>query len=180
MISKTIFIFLIIFFSGIISGCHNFYKQNNSLISESNNNLACAKVKSNLNKSTPIVLYKGMVDCIKTHQYKKSIFLYLLAGSYTYYDANRINTFYARKVHHDLLIENLAFLSEAEYNSFWVILNNFMLQDKQKKMICSKIEQVGAPNYQPIYMLRNKISTMRRYNIDYVLFKKSLNNYLNC
>lgn len=47
-----------------------------------------------------------------------------------------------------------------------------MQQDKQKRMICSKIEQVGAPDYQPIYMLRNKVSTISRYEIDYVLFKK--------
>lgn len=180
MVVKTIFIYLITFFSCIISGCHNFPAQNNAQVSGLNNNLECAKVKGNLNKSTPIVLYKGMVDCIKLHQYEKSVFLYSLAGSYTYYDANRINTFYAKKVHHDLLTENLAFLTKTEYHSFWIILNNFMQQDKQKKMICSKIEQVGAPDYQPIYMLRNKVSTISRYDIDYVLFKRSLNNYLNC
>ncbi|WGL98978.1 hypothetical protein QE177_03520 [Arsenophonus sp. aPb] len=180
MVGKTIFIYLIIFFSGIISGCHTFFDQSNSPVSGLNNNLQCAKVKGNLNKSTPIVLYKGMVDCIKLHQYEKGVFLYSLAGSYTYYDANRINTFYARKAHHDLLTENLAFLTKAEYNSFWIFLNNFMQQDKQKKMICSKIEQVGAPDYQPIYMLKNKVSTISRYDIDYALFKKSLNNYLNC
>ncbi|QBY42356.1 hypothetical protein QE197_03450 [Arsenophonus nasoniae] len=180
MVGKTIFIYLIIFFSCIISGCHTFPDQNISPISGLNNNLECAKVKGNFNKFTPIVLYKGMVDCIKINQYKNGMFLYLLAGSYTYYDANRINTFYARKVHHDLLTENLAFLTKAEYNSFWIILNKFMQQDKQKRMICSKIEQVGAPDYQPIYMLRNKVSTISRYEIDYVLFKKSLNNYMNC
>lgn len=121
-----------------------------------------------------------MVDCIKINQYKNGIFLYLLAGSYTYYDANRINTFYARKVHHDLFTENLALLTIAEYNSFWRILKNFMQQENQRKMVCSKIERIGGPDYQPIYMLRNKVTTISRYNIDYVLFKKSLNNYLNC
>ncbi|HGJ5892614.1 MAG TPA: hypothetical protein ACHBZA_15390 [Arsenophonus apicola] len=180
MVSKTIFIYLVIFFSCIISGCHNFHDQTNLSISGLNNHLECTTVKNNLNKSTPIVLYKRMVDCIKLHQYEKGVFLYSLAGSYTYYDANRINTFYAKKVHHNLLIKNLAFLTKAESNSFWIILNNFMQQDKQKKMICSKIEQVGAPDYQPIYMLRNKIRTISRYDIDYVLFKKSLDNYLNC
>uniref|UniRef100_A0A3B0LZF9 Lipoprotein n=1 Tax=Arsenophonus endosymbiont of Trialeurodes vaporariorum TaxID=235567 RepID=A0A3B0LZF9_9GAMM len=180
MVSKTIFIYLIIFFPCIISGCHSFRDQSNFSGSDLNNNLECEKVKSNLNKSTPIVLYKGMVDCIKINQYKNGIFLYLLAGSYAYYDANRINTFYARKVHHDLLTENLALLTTAEYNSFWRILKNFMQQENQRKMVCSKIERIGVPDYQPIYMLRNKVTTISRYNIDYVLFKKSLNNYLNC
>ncbi|WP_119712466.1 hypothetical protein [Arsenophonus endosymbiont of Aleurodicus floccissimus] len=116
-----------------------------------------------------------MVDYIKINQYKNGIFLYLylLARNYTYYDANRINTFYARKVNHDLLTENLALLTIAEYNSFWHILKNFMQQENQRKMLCSKIERIGAaPDYQPIYMLRNKVTKISRYNIDYVLFKK--------
>lgn len=180
MVNKAIFIYLIIFFSLILTGCHNFRLQSNSQYSNSNKSLACVREENNLNEFNPIVLYKVMVSCIKNNLYEKGIFLYLLAGSYTYYDANRINTFYARKVHHNLLAENLAFLTKAEYNSFWSNLKDFMEQDKQRKMVCVKIEQVGAPNYHPSYMLKNKVSNVSQYGVDYILFKKSVNSYLNC
>ena len=137
----------------------------------------CDNFKVSKNGLEPEILYARMNSCIYSNEYNKATKLYLLAGSYTYYDYNRVKTQYAKNQHTRLLSNSLLTLTDIQKNTFWDEVKKVMNHEKENN--CNEIFNIGPPIYEPNYMYldeKNKII----YPFNENNWKKSVNEYLGC
>ena len=101
----------------------------------------------------PKALYQAMNECVNAGVFDNAVFFYALAGSYTWYDAMRVNTQYARSMHGRLLTESINQLDDVQKNRLWEQIQLGMKDSQKKSALCLKVKGIGAPGYQPDYML---------------------------
>lgn len=128
---------------------------------------------------TPDALYADMVACVKAQQFDRAVFLYALAGSYTWFDAQRVATQYARMAHGKYLGEALAQLSEKQVSQLWEHIRATLQDAKKQAKICEQVQLAGMPTHSTSYMRIDKSSgsEMLAGQQDWV---SAVNNYLLC
>lgn len=128
----------------------------------------------------PDVLYAEMNECVRAQKFDRAVFLYALAGSYTWFDASRIGTQYAKMAHGKRLGEALAQLSEKQVSQFWEHIRATMQDSGKKSMICDKVKQAGMPTHSIDYMRVEKSSGVTARPREQYQWEMAVDNYLLC
>ncbi|MGX8940875.1 hypothetical protein ACWWJF_10970 [Symbiopectobacterium sp. Eva_TO] len=128
----------------------------------------------------PDALYAEMNECVRAQKFDRAVFLYALAGSYTWFDANRIGTQYAKMAHGKRLGEALAQLSEKQVSQFWEHIRATMQDPGKKSMICGKVKQAGMPTHSIDYMRVEKSSGAPAKPREQYQWEMDVDNYLLC
>ncbi|MCW2477103.1 MULTISPECIES: hypothetical protein [unclassified Symbiopectobacterium] len=128
----------------------------------------------------PDALYAEMNACVRAQKFDRAVFLYALAGSYTWFDASRIGTQYAKMAHGKRLGEALAQLSEKQVSQFWERIRATMQDPGKKTMICDKVKLAGMPTHSIDYMRVEKSSGVAAKPREQHQWEMSVNNYLLC
>lgn len=128
----------------------------------------------------PDELYAEMNECVRAQKFERAVFLYALAGSYTWFDANRIGTQYAKMAHGKRLGEALAQLSEKQVSQFWERIRATMQDPGKKSMICDKVKQAGMPTHSIDYMRVEKSSGVTAKPSEQYQWDMAVDNYLLC
>ena len=128
----------------------------------------------------PDAIYAEMNTCVRSQQFDRAVFLYALAGSYTWFDANRIGTQYAKMAHGKRLGEALALLSEREVSLFWENIRATMQDPSKKNQICEKVKLAGMPTHSVNYMRVEKSSDVIDKPREQYQWDMAVNNYLLC
>lgn len=128
----------------------------------------------------PDELYAEMTECVRAQKFDRAVFLYALAGSYTWFDANRIGTQYAKMAHGKRLGEDLAQLSEKQVSQFWERIRATMQDPAKKSMICYRVKQAGMPSHSIDYMRVDKSSGVPAKPKEQYQWDMAVDNYLLC
>lgn len=179
---KLIFIVLPVMF--FVSGCglhsngvmHGYKKGSG----EMSPNKACVENKENVQNTVPAVIYEEMAQCVQKRNYEQSVFLYGLAGSYTWFDAGRVKSHYARSMHIRLLSSSMAKIPETQRDELWMYIQATMNDSTKRNRLCNKVKSAGMPLYHPDYMLLDKSSEQFYSASDENGWNAAVNNYLDC
>ncbi len=118
-------------------------------------NLDC-EIPANLhNQLTPPDLYDSMVKCIREEKYDEAVFLFALAGTYSFYDASRVSDPTARQAHSVLLMLALQSLDQKAVDAFWAVLVDTLGNEERLPPVCQEVRRIGAPDYHPEYMIQH-------------------------
>jgi hypothetical protein len=115
---------------------------------------ACRTLSEITNTVTPPDLYDDMVQCAKQSQYEKGADLFALAGTYTFYDALRVEDTSAHRAHGLLLQESLNSLDISRKNALKGEIKKTLGSAEKLASACAEVSRVGAPGYYPAYMVR--------------------------
>ncbi len=152
------FILLILTLTSLLTGCSNSLISGNKKPGETTHYLSqvaspgCLAPASINNTLTPPVLYQGMVSCIKSNNQNNGILLYALAGTYSYFDALRLDSDEARQAHSAMLGEALKMVSKDQQQAFWRSLNDRLSDKNQLAALCRQVQRIGKPVYTPAYL----------------------------
>ncbi|CNF34598.1 hypothetical protein [Yersinia kristensenii] len=130
--------------------------------------------------SGPDVIYTDMIACVQAQQLDKAVFLYALAGSYTWFDAKRIATQYARMAHEKRLGKALAQLTEKQHAQFWDHLRATMNDGSKKNGLCERIKATGIPTHSASYMSIDKTANSTGIPAERHQWDSAVNNYMTC
>ncbi|NDL61503.1 hypothetical protein [Acerihabitans arboris] len=131
---------------------------------------------------TPPALYQGMVSCIKAGRNNDGVLLFALAGTYSYFDALRLDTDAARQAHSSMLGEALKMINANQQQAFWQSANGALGDRQQLAALCRQIDAIGKPVYFPQYVMQpSRIGrgAAMPANTDQ-LWKTAMNSYLHC
>lgn len=128
----------------------------------------------------PDALYAEMNACVKAQQYDSAVFLYALAGSYTWFDAERVGTQYARMAHSKRLGASLSQLSEKQVSQLWDKIRATMQDPKAQAKICEQVKQAGMPTHSASYMRIDKSSNNVDAPVARHYWESAVNSYLLC
>ncbi|WP_413735566.1 hypothetical protein ACL2XP_22940 [Sodalis sp. RH21] len=120
---------------------------------------------------------------MKANNFNDGILLYALAGTYSYFDALRVNSDPARQAHSSMLGEALKLVSHAQQQAFWQALNGRLSNKQQLAALCRQVQEIGKPVYAPGYLLSQtggSATGMPSAAGDSLLWKQALNGYLHC
>ncbi|XBS70303.1 hypothetical protein ABK905_03285 [Acerihabitans sp. KWT182] len=140
-------------------------------------NPGCLPRSSINNTLTPPVLYQGMVSCIKANNLSDGVLLFALAGSYSYFDALRVDTDQARQAHSTMLGEALKSITSAQQQAFWREINGRFSNKQQLTALCGQLQDIGKPVYSPSYVQTSQGSVAPG---DSQLWHRALNGYMHC
>jgi len=156
---------------------------------ESKYDVGCIKADKVKRKYTPTDLYRAMSKCIDSGNFKEGVFLFAVAGVYGRFDAYRV----ADKTAHQAVIvarmQAVSPLSKDKLTEFQNSLKTTLGNPTGLAAVCKDIEQIGAPEYYPRYMIQHGMGAFlkdRRGNElveDFnasAAWKKSLDTYLHC
>ncbi len=140
-------------------------------------NPGCLSRASINNTLTPPVLYQGMVSCVKGNKLNDGVLLFALAGTYSYFDALRVDTDQARQAHSSMLGEALKSINNDQQQAFWRAINGSFSQKQQLSSLCRQVGDIGKPIYSPVYVLAPQGSAGAG---DGTLWNSALNGYMHC
>lgn len=155
---------------------------------QSLNKLSCIEKEKIQNTYTPADLYPAVSRCIKEENYDKGIYLFMVAGAYGYYDANRVSDKTSRQAIQVLQMQNLWPLDENLKKGFQNKLTAFANNKDSMKDACNFISKLGKPNYYPSYMIQHGIKSftgtgqdglLQKVNLDEIWHDASV-NYIKC
>lgn len=156
---------------------------------ESTQDIGCVPVSDLKNTYTPPDLYKGMVECINQDNYSFAAYLFALAGTYARYDTFRVMDITAHDAGQVLVQESLGPLNSTHQNAFGQELQNTLGDSNELPNICRELEQIGAPQYHPHYMIQHGMNAIIGSNSEDELVKNfdsdtawntALDDYLHC
>ncbi len=135
----------------------------------------CDKRAHPLRQITPPQWYQMMQRCIQQQDFHAAAISYLLAGTWSWFDASRLGTRYAAAGHASLPHQTLMQLSESQRGQLWQTLNALMSDSQYRNQLCQTLRALGPPTYQPDYLAKNSVTPLT--GGDYSL---ALNGYLHC
>lgn len=147
----------------VISGCQTGQYQSNKVELSSSGEFhdiiyqeACSQNLKSPTLNNPALLYREMENCVKIGRFDNAVFFFGLAGSYTWFDAQRVNSQYARSMHSKLLAEAMGNLLKEQKDKLWNHIQMTMNNSEKKQILCRKVSATGAPSYDVDYMLLEK------------------------
>lgn len=138
------------------------------------------KNRSDIQNTIPAALYEEMIACVGKSNYEKSVYLYGLAGSYTWFDTTRVKSHYARAMHIRLLSNSMAKIAETQREELWMYIQSTMNDSTKRNNLCNRVKSTGMPLYYPEYMLLDKTSEQFYSDVDENSWSAVVNNYLDC
>jgi len=150
---------------------------------------ACEKPSAAWNTRTPPELYGGMVSCIEGNDYDSAVFFFAVAGAYTYYDTLRVTDGSARSAQTGLLQKAVADLDRTKRDTLMDAIQRHLGNADLLPEICAEVARVGAPKYDPAYILRGGTAAAPGNLAEGDLvrgfdsrngWKNAMNGYLHC
>ncbi len=117
------------------------------------NPVGCIPLADAKNNLTPADLYKGISECIDQNKFEMAVELFALAGIYARFDAERVTDETAGQAGEVLISNTFANVPEKKKSQFSAMFQRISKSPKLLEPICVKIRQIGAPDYEPKYMI---------------------------
>lgn len=122
----------------------------------------CPRLASLDGSQTPEQLYRGVAACMRGSDQGTAVVLFSLAAAYGRYDALRVADPSAHQAGTLLRLVALQQLNEPQRQALSRGLNEALSEPGARPDLCAAIERIGPPTYQPDYMLRHGIASLRR------------------
>lgn len=123
--------------------------------------VGCISLAQVKNTFTPPDLYKGVEACVAQDNYDLAVRLFVLAGIYSWFDADRITDKSAAQARTVLITNTFATIPQGKKAKFSKALD--LLTKKSDpgllEKLCDEVQKVGALNYYPGYMILHGIQT---------------------
>ena len=121
--------------------------------------IGCIPLAEAKNTFTPPDLYKGVEACVAQDNYNLAVRLFVLAGMYSWFDADRITDESAAQARTILITNTFAAMPEGKKAKFSEALDPLTKNPDPAlvEKLCDEVEKVGAPNYYPSYMILHGI-----------------------
>lgn len=150
--------------------------------------VACIGLDELTNQNTPADIFPGVRKCIDAGEYEKAANLFAVAGVYGRFDTLRIVDKTAHQAIKALQLEYLSSIDKARAEEFQEAIRGRLDADSSDLVrICDDIKKIGAPEYEPVYMLQHGISAFTGtgggiktdFNVAEA-WAASLEDYLHC
>src|SRR6266516_6950910 len=115
--------------------------------------VGCILLEQAKNTYTPADLYKGVSDCISQEKYDLAAGLFMLAGIYSRFDAERLTDKTAAQAGTALIMNTFSTLSQDKRTKLGESVGRIAKSPELLRTRCSEVQKVGAPNYYPSYMI---------------------------
>jgi hypothetical protein len=137
------------------SGNFTNYRAEGSLASTQE--VGCIPLVQAKNTFTPADLYKGISECIAQDKYDLAASLFMLAGIYSMFDAERLTDKTAGQAGIALAIITSSPLSQEKKGKFGEAIQRIVKGPEILRRQCGEIQKIGMPNYYPNYMILHGI-----------------------
>ncbi|MEN3258033.1 hypothetical protein AAH678_04260 [Sodalis endosymbiont of Spalangia cameroni] len=132
-------------------------------------------------RQTPPMLYRALASCIRAQHYQDGVLLFALAGSYSWYDALRVDSDEAREAHSLLLAETLKSVDKRRRQAFWMVAKATLADKQGHQAICQRIQAIGKPVYLPDYLSSFAAAgALTRPMDDEAMWKAAIAGYMHC
>ncbi len=151
--------------------------------------VGCIPLTAAKDTFTPPDLYKGVGECIAEGNYDFAVGLFVLAGIYGSFDAERVADKSAGQAKSVLIMNTFASVPQDKLTKLNEALNLATKNPEVLGRLCGEVEKVGMPNYYPSYMILHGIKAFMGNPHDGALLpnfdsKKTWDNlqtaYLHC
>lgn len=134
------------------------------------------------NRLTPPMLYRALASCIRAQHYQDAVLLFALAGSYSWYDALRVDSDEAREAHSLLLAETLRSVDKRRRQAFWMVAKATLADKQGRQTICQRIQAIGKPTYLPDYLSSFAAAgaLTRPMDDEAMMWKAAIAGYVHC
>ena len=122
----------------------------------------CPRLASLDGSQTPEQLYRGAARCMRRSDTDTAVVLFSLAAAYGRYDALRVNDPSAHQAGMLLRLVALQQLNEPQREALSRGVAAALSEPEANPDLCAAIERIGPPTYQPDYMLRHGLASLRR------------------
>lgn len=144
-------------------------------------NPGCTGGTAIANRQTPPILYRALASCIRAQHYQDGVLLFALAGSYSWYDALRVDSDEAREAHSLLLAETLKSVDKRRRQAFWMVAKATLADKQGRQTICQRIQAIGKPTYLPDYLSSFAAAgALTRPMDDEAMWKAAMAGYVHC
>lgn len=150
--------------------------------------LTCISLDEVQTSYTPPDLYVAVKDCIINDQYQQAAELFMLAGTYAYYDKLRVTDTSAHQASSALVLRYIRPL-HTEYPEKIKNWSKFMdAQVVENKDVCDKLSSVRKPDYEPVYMATHGLESFQKPYQDLIKtnfdaqanWQEALHKYARC
>lgn len=151
--------------------------------------VGCIPLTEARNTFTPADLYKGVGECIANNNYDLATGLFMLAGIYASFDAERITDKTAAQAKSVLIMSLFSTVPQDKKNRFNETVKRTVTNSVMFNTLCGEIHRIGMPNYYPNYMIIHGMKAFTGNPHDGALdnrfdssgtWKKLQSTYLNC
>ena len=156
---------------------------------EVTNDLPCIAIDQVKNTYTPADLYRASAKCVNDRKYEEAVDLFIVAGSYGYFDKLRVADKSAHQAVSVLIMNNMGSLSEEQKTQWKIRLDSRSKQGSTELAdICQQIRKIGAPEYYPAYMIQHGIKAFTKDSAKPILdnfdvqqaWGSTMTQYLHC
>lgn len=121
--------------------------------------VGCIPLAQAQNTFTPPDLYKGVEACVAQDNYDLAVRLFVLAGMYSWFDADRITDKSAAQARTILITNTFDTMLQGKKVKFSKALDRLTKNPDPElvEKLCDEVEKLGAPNYYPSYMILHGI-----------------------
>lgn len=128
---------------------------------EATQTVGCIPLVEARNTFTPPDLYQGVEACVAQDNYDLAVRLFVLAGIYSWFDADRITDKTAAQARTILIANTFATMPQGKKAKFSKALDRLTKTPDPAlvEKLCDDVEKVGAPTYYPSYMILHGIRT---------------------
>lgn len=155
---------------------------------QSNHPLECISSDQAKNIYTPADLYKAVAKCMNADKFKEGLYLYALAGVYGRFDTLRVSDSTAHQALLVLQMQEFDGIAESRKDRLMEEAKKMAGDKNELNSTCSKIRELGPPNYHPDYMIQHGMSAFTGGHGDGLApnfdskasWEKSLDTYLHC
>lgn len=150
--------------------------------------IKCVGLSEVKNTNTPADIFPAVRLCVDAGDFERASDLYALAGVYGRFDTLRVEDESAHQAILVLQINSLETLPQDRAQAFRDHLKaNLDPKSSRLQKLCAKIEMIGPPSYEPIYMIQHGmgafIESEENQEIETnaaAAWTESLDGYLHC
>lgn len=151
--------------------------------------VGCITLTEAKNTFTPADLYRSVGECIANNDYHRATGLFMLAGIYASFDAERITDKTAAQARTVLIMNLFSTMPLDKKNRFNEAAKRTVSNSESLNVLCGEIQKIGMPNYYPNYMILHGMKAFTGNPHDGAIdnsfnasgtWKKLQSTYLNC
>jgi hypothetical protein len=115
--------------------------------------VGCIPIEQAKSTFTPADLYKGVSECVAQDKYDLAAGLFMLAGIYARFDAERITDKTAGQAGTVLIMNTFSTLPSDKKTKFGEAVQRIAKTPELLRTQCGEVQKIGVPNYYPSYMI---------------------------
>ena len=120
-------------------------------------NIGCIPLSAVRNTYTPPDLYRAVTECLAKGNYELALRLFMLAGTYASFDAERITDKTGAQAKTVLVTNTLINEPEEKKAKLGEIFSQISNDPAALGRLCGEVQRVDMPNYYPAYMIQHGI-----------------------